>query len=95
MAGDSNRFLADCFLRVVVLVAFLKLKFKYYKTALAHYGKTMSGDLRKQIVTSLRVNSELWKEAKVQAIRRDMTLTELVEEAISLWMQEKMNESKP
>ena len=55
---------------------------------------SLSEDLRKQIVTSLRVNSELWKEAKVQAIRHDMTLTELVEEAINLWMQEKMTENK-
>jgi len=54
----------------------------------------LSEDLRKQIVTSLRVNSDLWKEAKVQAIRHDMTLTELVEEAINLWMQEKMAENK-
>jgi hypothetical protein len=54
----------------------------------------LSEDLRKQIVTSLRVNSDLWKEAKVQAIRHDITLTELVEEAINLWMQEKMAENK-
>ena len=51
----------------------------------------MSEDKR-QIVTSLRVNSDLWKEAKVQAIRNDMTLTKLVEEAINLWMKEKIME---
>jgi hypothetical protein len=49
---------------------------------------------KKQIVTSLRVDFDLWKEAKVQAIRNDMTLTELVEEAINLWMKEKIVESK-
>jgi predicted HicB family RNase H-like nuclease len=49
---------------------------------------------KKQLVTSLRVDSNLWKEAKVQAIRHDITLTELVEEAINLWMQEKMTEDK-
>jgi predicted HicB family RNase H-like nuclease len=49
---------------------------------------------KKQLVTSLRVDSDLWKEAKVQAIRHDITLTELVEEALTLWMQEKMAESQ-
>jgi len=48
---------------------------------------------KKQFVTSLRVDSDLWKEAKVQAIRHDITLTELVEEAINLWIQEKMLEN--
>lgn len=48
---------------------------------------------KKQLVTSLRIDSSLWKEAKVQAIRRDMTLTELVEEALNLWMQEKIAET--
>lgn len=49
---------------------------------------------KKQLVTSLRVDSDLWKEAKVQAIRHDITLTELVEEALNLWMQEKMAETQ-
>ena len=52
----------------------------------------MPEEEKKQLVTSLRVNSELWKEAKVQAIRHDITLTELVEEAINLWITEKMAE---
>jgi hypothetical protein len=50
-------------------------------------------DDKKQFVTSLRVDSDLWKEAKVQAIRHDITLTELVEEALNLWMQEKIAET--
>jgi hypothetical protein len=54
----------------------------------------LSEDLRKQIVTSLRVDSDLWKEAKVQAIRNDITLTELVEEALNLWIQEKVSENQ-
>ena len=53
----------------------------------------MSEGEKKQLVTSLRVDSDLWKEAKVQAIRHDMTLTELVEEAINLWMKEKLTEN--
>ena len=46
------------------------------------------------MVTSLRIDPEIWKEAKVQAIKNDMTLTELVEEAIRLWIQEKMAQGK-
>jgi hypothetical protein len=49
---------------------------------------------KRQLVTSLRVDSDLWKEAKVQAIMHDITLTELVEEALNLWMQEKMVETQ-
>ena len=41
-----------------------------------------------QFVTSLRINPEIWKEAKVQAIKNDMTLTELVEEAITCWIKQ-------
>jgi predicted HicB family RNase H-like nuclease len=48
----------------------------------------------KKLVTSMRIDSDLWKEAKVQAIRHDITLTELVEEAINLWIQEKVVENK-
>jgi hypothetical protein len=73
----------------------LKYKFKYYKVTLTFGGILLSEELKKQIVTSLRVDSHLWKEAKVQAIRNDITLTALVEEAINLWLQEKINEKKP
>jgi predicted HicB family RNase H-like nuclease len=45
-----------------------------------------------QIVTSLRVDPELWKEAKVEAIKHDMTLTEVVEEALKKWIHEKGSE---
>lgn len=44
---------------------------------------------KKQFVTSLRVDPDLWKEAKVQAIRNDMTLADLVEEAITDWLRKK------
>ena len=44
-------------------------------------------DKKKQIVTSLRVNADVWKEARIQAIRHDLTLADLVEEAIELWIE--------
>jgi hypothetical protein len=42
---------------------------------------------KKQLVTSLRINPEIWKEAKVAAIQNDITLTELLEEAIDCWIK--------
>lgn len=48
----------------------------------------MSINDKKQLVTSLRIDPEIWKEAKVAAIQNDLTLTELVEEAIKLWIKD-------
>ena len=31
-----------------------------------------------RVVTSIRVDEELWKEAKIHAIRRGITVTELI-----------------
>ena len=36
----------------------------------------------KQIVTSIRVDEELWKQAKIYAIRRGLTLAELLNQLI-------------
>jgi predicted HicB family RNase H-like nuclease len=54
----------------------------------------MSIEEKKQLVTSLRINPELWKEAKIQAIKHDITLTELLEEAINCWIKQKNKERK-
>jgi hypothetical protein len=54
----------------------------------------MPMDDKKQIVTSLRIDPEIWKDAKVAAIQNDLTLTQLVEEAITCWIQQKMTEKK-
>ncbi len=32
--------------------------------------------------TSIKVDPELWKEAKIEAIRRDLALSDLVERAL-------------
>lgn len=50
-------------------------------------------DKKKQMVTSLRVNPDLWKEARVQAIRNDMTLADVVEEALRDWIEKKLEEN--
>jgi len=36
----------------------------------------------KQIVTSIRVDEELWKEAKIYAVKKGITLAEFLNELI-------------
>lgn len=38
--------------------------------------------------TSIKVKPELWKEAKIEAIKHGKTVSELVEEALSTWIKE-------
>jgi len=37
---------------------------------------------RKKGYTSIRIDPKLWKEAKIEAIRRDMEVSELVDQAL-------------
>jgi len=37
---------------------------------------------KKRASTSIRIDKELWKEAKIEAIRRDMQVSELLELAL-------------
>jgi len=39
--------------------------------------------------TSIRVRTDIWKEAKIEAIRRGKTVSELVEEAIEAWVKQR------
>lgn len=39
--------------------------------------------------TSIKINPELWKEAKIEAIRSDMDLSVLVEKALEAWLNKK------
>lgn len=39
-------------------------------------------DEKGRIPTSIKINQELWKEAKIEAINRNMDLSELVETAV-------------
>lgn len=36
--------------------------------------------------TSIKIRPDVWKEAKIAAIRNDMELSELVEKAIEAWL---------
>jgi hypothetical protein len=38
--------------------------------------------------TAIKIKPDLWKEAKIEAIRHDKTVSELVEEAIEVWIRE-------
>jgi hypothetical protein len=38
--------------------------------------------------TSIKVNPELWKEAKIEAIRHDLEVSEVVEQALQDWIKE-------
>jgi hypothetical protein len=37
--------------------------------------------------TAIKIKPDLWKEAKIEAIKHDKTVSELVEEAIEQWMK--------
>jgi hypothetical protein len=38
--------------------------------------------------TSIKVKPDLWKEAKIEAVKHDKTVSELVEEALEAWIKE-------
>jgi predicted HicB family RNase H-like nuclease len=46
---------------------------------------------KKEIVTSLRVDPELWKEARKAAIDCDITLGELIDQALRDWIAKQEN----
>lgn len=49
----------------------------------------MPTDEKAQIVTSLRVDPDLWKEARKAAIDCDITLGELIDQAIREWIEKR------
>jgi hypothetical protein len=48
--------------------------------------KILPIDEKNQIVTSLKVNPELWKQAKISALQCDITLGELIDQAVRDWI---------
>lgn len=42
-----------------------------------------------RIVTSIKINPELWKQVKIAAIREDLTISEVLEEALQDWLVKK------
>jgi len=45
-----------------------------------------------QIVTSLKVNPTLWKQAKIAALECDITLGELIDQAVRDWIEKQQKE---
>lgn len=43
----------------------------------------------KRIVTSVKIDEDLWKKAKIEAINRDLQLSESLEEALDDWIKKK------
>ena len=48
-------------------------------------------DSTKRESTSIKIRPDVWKEAKIEAIKHDMDLSELVERAIEAWIDKKEN----
>ena len=44
--------------------------------------------------TSIKVNPEVWKEAKIEAIRHDMSTADLLENAILEWIEKREKKKK-
>lgn len=51
-------------------------------------------DRIKREATSIKIKPEVWKEAKIEAIRQDMDLSELVELAIEAWIDKGEKKSR-
>ena len=41
-----------------------------------------------RIVTSVKIDEELWKKAKIEAINQDIQLSEALEEALQEWIKQ-------
>ena len=48
---------------------------------------TPRNDIKRE-ATSIKIDPQLWKQAKIEAIRNDMELSELVEHAIEKWIED-------
>ncbi|MBI3640681.1 MAG: hypothetical protein HY223_10315 [Thaumarchaeota archaeon] len=49
----------------------------------------MKDDNAKRVTTSIKIDPEIWKEAKIEAIQREMDLSELVEGALKKELRKK------
>jgi len=48
---------------------------------------TPRNDVKRE-ATSIKIDPQLWKQAKIEAIRNDLELSELVEQAIKEWIED-------
>jgi hypothetical protein len=54
----------------------------------------MADDDEKRITTSIKINPKLWKETKIQAIQDEITVSELLEDAIKDYIKRKKGEGR-
>lgn len=45
-------------------------------------------DASGRVATSIKIKPEVWKKAKIEAIREDIELSTLVEKAINAWVKD-------
>lgn len=43
----------------------------------------------KRIVTSVKIDEDIWKKAKIEAINQDMQLSEVLENAVDEWIKKR------
>jgi regulation of enolase protein 1 (concanavalin A-like superfamily) len=43
----------------------------------------------KRIVTSVKIDEDIWKKTRIEAINQDMQLSESLEEALDDWIKKK------
>lgn len=48
---------------------------------------TYMTDKVERVATSIKIDPEVWKKAKIEAIKHDLELSELVEKAIEAWIK--------
>ncbi len=44
--------------------------------------------MSKRIVTSVKIDEYMWKKAKIEAINRDLQLSQILEQALEKWFKE-------
>lgn len=64
-------------------------KLLYYCDYIGESDDAMSETKKeKREATSIKIKPKIWKEAKIEAIRQNKTVSELVEEALEAWIKE-------
>ena len=43
----------------------------------------------KRTVTSVKIDEDVWKKAKIEAINQDMQLSEILKQAVEEWIKRK------
>jgi len=55
---------------------------------------SVSEEVEKVVKTSVTLTRNLWEKAKIEALRRGLTLTEVVEAALKKWLELAEKEGK-